>query len=388
MKKEEAIINRLQSQDALAFINAFLTTFPSADLFLVGGAVRDALMGRDMQERDWDFVIRGLESAKIEEWFNTIGELNLVGQHFGVYKFLPQGFTLNQIDFIDIALPRTEAVQEGSLGGYKDFHIQSDSSLPIEDDLARRDFTINAMAINLRTKELVDPFNGAADLKKRIVRAVGAPEERFTEDLSRILRAIRFAAELQFQLEPETRSALKELLPRVQTRTEQGGETDWVVPRETIGTELAKALHRAPTHAIKLLQELDAFSILMPEVDILIHRNERELDPLLRKSPTNITTTISVLLRNLEQATLRQTLHENGLDRMARSSAYRIDPDQIAWIVQGLQTPYTPESVSTMPASKFERRFMNGKGERFVKALEQLDKQPLAQAAIKRRNDI
>src|SRR3989338_5603258 len=150
MRKEDQLSSTLSSRRELSCIDGFLSAHPTAKLYLVGGAVRDALLNRRFHEVDFDFVVTGLAAPELEAWFRTRGELNLVGQHFGVYKFMPTGFSPENTEFIDIALPRTEAVAQGSLGGYKDFDVQSDPHLPIQDDLARRDFTINAMAFDVR----------------------------------------------------------------------------------------------------------------------------------------------------------------------------------------------------------------------------------------------
>ena len=130
-------------------------------------------------------------------WKNE--KINLVGKSFGVFKFVPT--TIEQsnnrtIEPIDIALPRTE--HAGMSGGYKDFEIQSDKDLPIEEDLGRRDFTINALAYDLKNQKIIDEFDGLKDLNDKIIKAIGDPLQRFQEDYTRMMRAIRFSCQLNF----------------------------------------------------------------------------------------------------------------------------------------------------------------------------------------------
>jgi len=388
MSQEERLQQLLREQDSLFWIEDFLTEHPEAGLYLVGGAVRDGLLGRKMRTIDFDFVIKGLAPERIEHWFGAFGKLSLVGQNFGVYKFLPTGFTTEQIEFIDIALPRTEAVSSGALGGYKDFDIQSDPNLSIEDDLARRDFTINAMAFDLREKVLVDPFNGQIDLEDRRIRAVGNPAERFQEDLSRMLRALRFAAELHFDIEDTTSQAIINHIVEVNRLRDQDGKQVFVVPRETIGAELAKALNRSPVRAIKEFVRHDVLATLLPDIHRIVEVDQRYLDPLWEVRAGEATVTLALLLRGLSYETLREAVRFTGLGTLPRDSARRINPDLVVWLVDRLHTGLTPQVIDEMPASAFEKQFMNGKGELLNRSLELLGHGDVAQIARDRRQNI
>src|SRR3989339_1721608 len=145
-KLSKKSLNRLNSllrqADLPKLTKSLQTTYPKAEIFLVGGYVRDLLI--DRESKDIDLVIRGVSSKKLESFLRHYGQVNLVGREFGVYKFIPKG---KNIQALDIALPRTEISLK--TGGYRDFKIKSDARLPIEEDLARRDFTVNAMALNL-----------------------------------------------------------------------------------------------------------------------------------------------------------------------------------------------------------------------------------------------
>ncbi|KKW32861.1 MAG: tRNA nucleotidyltransferase/poly(A) polymerase [Candidatus Uhrbacteria bacterium GW2011_GWA2_52_8d] len=388
MLQEDHIAHTLQSHRELSFIDGFFADHPTAGLYLVGGAVRDALLARHPHEVDFDFVVTGLAAPKLEAWFRTRGAINLVGQHFGVYKFMPTGFSPEHIEFIDIALPRTEMVTQGSLGGYKDFDVQSDPNLPIEEDLARRDFTINAMAFDVRTQTLIDPFNGRTDLAQKTLRAVGDPTQRFTEDLSRILRGIRFASELDFVIEEETGQAIKTLIPKLNLQKDVEGKREYVVPRETVGMELAKALCRNPAHAIKELEAHGALQELFPEIHKKIGQTSSYLAPLQETTPGELTVVLTLLLRDLSLDNVRQTLSFTGLDTLARGSSQRTEAQIVTMLVQLLQEDTDPTSINKMRASKFEKRYFNGTGLLFLRCLEVLGHTDLKRAIETRRKQI
>ena len=223
-----------------------------ATVWLVGGAVRDALMGRPT--KDFDFVVGGLSAADLERELRRLGEVSLVGRSFGVFK-LKLGD-----DEVDVALPRRETY--AMTGGARDVEAQSDPAMPIEKDLARRDFTINAMAWNSTTHELVDPHGGQKDLIARRLRAVGEADERFREDYSRMLRGLRFAAQLGFEFEPSTWNALRARMPRI--NDEHDGRR--LVPHELVARELLKSLAADPEQAAWLWVNAEAVEQIAPEL--------------------------------------------------------------------------------------------------------------------------
>lgn len=227
-----------------------------AEFFLVGGAVRDAILGRATQ--DVDFVVRNVSKVKLERFLAQHGRVNLVGKRFGVFKFKPKGQP--QYD-IDIALPRTEHSLHHA-GAYRDFKINSNASLPIKADLSRRDFTVNAMAWDLYGQRLLDPFGGLADLNKKIIRTVGEPKQRFSEDYSRLLRAIRFACQLNFKINQKTWLALCADIKKL-NRVSAG---ERVVPFEVIAKELMKMFGANPVGALTLLDRGGALPLLMPDL--------------------------------------------------------------------------------------------------------------------------
>ncbi len=252
----EKIPLKLKNWAKTPFLNQLHQQFAQADIFLVGGAVRDLLLNRPTQ--DFDLVVRNVSKPQLEKFLKTQGKVNLVGKKFGVFKFVPKGWSGTEID---IALPRTEHAINFS-GAYKDFKINSNAKLKIEADLGRRDFTINAIAFNLNQQKLVDPYNGLSDLKKKNIRAAGDAAKRFREDYSRMLRAIRFACQLDFTIEQKTWSAVTK---QIKNLTKKIGDKP-TVPYEVIAKELVKALNANPLQAIKLLDESGALEIVMPEL--------------------------------------------------------------------------------------------------------------------------
>lgn len=252
------ILTRQQLPAAIRRLSTDLVSrWPTAEVFLVGGAVRDLLLGRPTH--DFDLVVRNVSARSLQRWLAKQGRVDLVGKSFGVFKFTPR--SPRNAGTFDIALPRTEHTLTGS-GGYRDFAVQSDHTLPITDDLSRRDFTINAMAWRLTDNVLIDPFDGQHDLAARRIRTVGSPKERFTEDSSRLLRAIRFACQLDFSIEPATRRALTSLVKRVNARQND----EYIVPRETIAKELLKSLCANPRHTLELYWQTGLLAHLLPEL--------------------------------------------------------------------------------------------------------------------------
>lgn len=223
-------------------------------LYLVGGTVRDLLLERPTN--DLDVVVTGVAQTTLKKRLEKLGTVHLVGARFGVLKLFPKGADFH----IDIALPREE-VAEGT-GGYKDFSFRPSARLPIEDDLSRRDFTVNAIACEWPTKKLVDPFGGQVDLFKKRLRAVGKPETRFKEDYSRLLRLVRFAVQLDFTVEAKTGTAAKKLMPRLN----QKRDGKFIVPREVIAEQFVRAFQADHLRAFDLYDSFGVFKALLPEV--------------------------------------------------------------------------------------------------------------------------
>jgi tRNA nucleotidyltransferase (CCA-adding enzyme) len=210
---------------------------------LVGGCVRDALMGE--QPKDWDIEVYGVSPAHLRELLEREGRVDVVGEAFTVYKVGTD---------LDVSLPRRER-KTGR--GHRAFVIEGDPTMTIEEAARRRDFTINAILEDPLTGEIIDPYEGRDDLRKKILRAVA--RETFPEDSLRVLRAAQFAARFEFDVEPATVELCREI-----------DLTD--LPRERIWGEMEKLLLRArhPSIGFKWLHEFGAFDQLFPELKALV----------------------------------------------------------------------------------------------------------------------
>lgn len=248
------------SMETWPFTKTIQSAHPGAEIFVVGGAVRDWLLGKPV--KDYDLVVRGVPIDDLIATLREAGEVDAVGKRFGVLKFRPSGDSRT----FDIALPRKEYSWAFS-GGYRDFDIQSDHALPIDVDLSRRDFTVNAMACNVVTQEIIDPFFGQKDLKAKIIRTVGSAATRFQEDYSRMLRAVRFACRLDFTLSEQTAKAIRALGHHLNDRMHD----NWVVAREVLSQEFLKAFDANPVRCLSLLDELGLLDVILPEVKLLQH---------------------------------------------------------------------------------------------------------------------
>jgi tRNA nucleotidyltransferase (CCA-adding enzyme) len=213
-----------------------------ADVYLVGGAVRDHLLQRPVKDRDW-VVVGATPDQLLAAGFTA------VGADFPVF--------LHPESKEEFALARTERKTAAGYHGFQ-FHAAADVSL--EQDLARRDLTINAIAMD-RHGQLIDPFGGAQDLQQGVLRHVSPA---FVEDPVRVLRIARFAARyapLGFRVAPETMALLAEIVQR--------GECAHLVS-ERVFDELRKALSEAkPSAFLRCLRECGALAVVFPEIDAL-----------------------------------------------------------------------------------------------------------------------
>jgi len=205
--------------------------------YLVGGSVRDFLINKEA--KDWDIT----SSAKPED-IQKIFPKHFYKNNFGTVTVFIDNFP------IEITTYRLER-------GYSDKRhpdfVRYTKNL--KDDLKRRDFTINAMALSAN-KEIIDFFNGEMDLKEKLIRAVGNPEERFKEDALRLLRAVRFAAQLNFKIEKETEETIKKLVGNLR-----------FVSKERIRDELIKiVMSKHPKYGFDLMSKLGILEQVLPEV--------------------------------------------------------------------------------------------------------------------------
>jgi tRNA nucleotidyltransferase (CCA-adding enzyme) len=209
------------------------------EAWCVGGAIRDALLGHP--HLDWDLAT----SATPDQVRALFGKRRTipVGLDFGTVGVLDRENTMHEVTTF-----RRDVKTDGR-------HAEVEFGVSLNDDLARRDFTINAIAYSPRRREIRDPFEGRLDLERRIVRAVGDPEARMREDRLRALRAIRFAARFGFAIDDATRRAIDASAPYLGR-----------LSPERVKQELDKTMEqvRAPSAALEIWKSSGAFATLIP----------------------------------------------------------------------------------------------------------------------------
>jgi tRNA nucleotidyltransferase/poly(A) polymerase len=232
------------------------------DAYVVGGAVRDSLLG--LEAKDADFLVPGVDHASLRAALlphGRVADLEVAGQLVGVRLF-PRDRTVRALApaGIELAPPRAER----STGpGRHDFEIVAGAEISVEDDMRRRDFTVNAIAKRLSTGELVDPLGGAADLERRTLRTVSP--RSFEEDPLRLLRGLRFVSQLGFDPEEQTLAQMRANAASIR-----------LVSAERIGGglhadglgELSRLLLGAePARALRIARDTGVLAQLLPEFE-------------------------------------------------------------------------------------------------------------------------
>ena len=237
-------VRNLVATDPAAWA-AYKALEPLGNVYAVGGAVRDVILGKP--PKDFDLMVQGVTADKIMDTLNQLpGNVDMTGESFGVIRYRdPEG------NEAEIALPRTER----STGpGHKDFEVYTDPYVSVGEDLARRDFTGNAMAVNLSTGDLVDPYNGSEDLKRGELKTVS--DRAFLEDPLRIMRAL--AQISRHQLEPT---------PELEKQMRHYAEGLEELPQERLQMELDKIMTGAdPRKAIEVAERTGVLPYVLPEV--------------------------------------------------------------------------------------------------------------------------
>lgn len=209
------------------------------EAWCVGGAIRDALLGHP--HLDWDLAT----SATPPEIRSLFGERRTipVGVEFGTVGVLDRAGRMHEVTTF-----RRDVKTDGR-------HAEVEFGVSLDDDLARRDFTINAIAYSPRRREIRDPFGGRADIERRLVRAVGDPEERMREDRLRALRAIRFASRFEFAIDPATLAAIRASAPYLER-----------LSPERVKQELDKTMEQVccPSGAFAVWRDTGVFETLIP----------------------------------------------------------------------------------------------------------------------------
>lgn len=210
---------------------------------LVGGCVRDEIMGN--AHKDWDVEVYGVESRKLREILDTIGDVNVVGEAFAVYKLG---------DDLDVSIPRRERKVST---GHRGFVVEGDPRMTFEEACSRRDLTVNAILKDILTGEIVDPFDGQSDIRRKLLRMVS--RQTFAEDSLRVLRVCQFAARFEFDINLETIEVCQAI-----------DVTD--LPKERIWGEFEKLLlkPRRPSIGLKWIYDLGVAQQIFPEMVSLV----------------------------------------------------------------------------------------------------------------------
>ncbi len=271
------------------------------ELYLVGGVVRDTILGRRDRSPDLDFATDATPDTTKDIVAPVAGSLWLQGIEFGTVGAELDGVRMEITTF------RTERYQPASR--HPDVSFASD----VETDLSRRDFTINAMAIRLPDTVPIDPFDGVKDLSARLIRTPLDPAVSFGDDPLRMLRAFRFASQLKFRVEEKTLAAISDMAEQIDT-----------VSAERIRDEFVKLLlGRAPAEALKLAEPTGLTERFLPELSAL----KLEQDPV-HKHKDVFSHTLAVMERTdpIPELRLAALLHDIGKPRTRR-----IGPDGVSF---------------------------------------------------------
>ena len=210
---------------------------------IVGGWVRDRLMGNEARSKDIDVEVYGLPSERVRRVLESLGRVEAVGESFQVYK----------AGDIDVSLPRRESK---SGRGHRGFDVTGDPTMSVEEAARRRDFTVNAIGWDPLSDQYVDPYDGRGDLDRRLLRVVDPAT--FADDSLRALRAVQFAARFEFTLDPQARELCRKV-------------TLDDLPPERVWVEIEKLLCAPrPSIGLALALELGIVGQLFPELEKLV----------------------------------------------------------------------------------------------------------------------
>jgi putative nucleotidyltransferase with HDIG domain len=215
------------------------------NVYAVGGIVRDTVLG--VTGKDVDLLVQGVSPDDVQAALERLpGRVDYTGKHFGVFRYRASGG-----GDVEVALPRTER----SVGaGHRDFEVVSDHTLAVEEDLARRDFTGNAIAVNLATGEIIDPYRGREDLRGGLLRTVS--EDSFRDDPLRILRALSSVSRHGLAATFETAQAMAQHAAGLHE-----------LPAERVAAELDKTLAGSdPVAALNLAEMTGVLREVLPDV--------------------------------------------------------------------------------------------------------------------------
>jgi len=349
------------------------------DAYLVGGAVRDELLGKPVRERD--FVVPGVGHAELRaalEPHGRVEDLVVADQRVGV-RLLPRDKAARALQpaGIEFTPPR---VERSTGPGRHDFEIAADAGISREEDMARRDFTINAIARRLETGEVLDPLGGRADLERAVLRTTSPTS--FRDDPLRILRGVRFVAQLGFDPDEDTLRQMHEWAPQLEHVSAEriGGG----LAADGLG-ELSKLLLGAhPAKALRLAREAGVLLHVLPEFEPAIGYDQHsarqhltldehvfEVVQAASDASLPLEVRLATLLHDLgkpeaereggDHAAIGATLAGRALSRLRYPTRLR---DYVVRLVR--EHPFDPEGE---PAAVDARRFLARHGDRLARDL-------------------
>ncbi len=237
---------------------------------LVGGYVRDALLG--MSPKDADLEVYGLEAEVLRELLKEFGRVDCVGESFRVYKLVwreKQPDSKERVRYeLDVSLPRRDK-KVGS--GHRGFEVEGDPFASVEEAARRRDFTVNAILLDPLTQEIIDPYGGQNDLENRLLRVVDGAH--FAEDSLRVLRAVQFAGRFEMAIETQSATLCREI-----------DLAD--LPRERIWGEVEKWLLKSnrPSLGLRAAQDLGVLQKVFPYLEEAYTRRSVEMEETLDRA--------------------------------------------------------------------------------------------------------
>lgn len=298
-------------EEVLALMQKIATEFRAQGgrLFLVGGTVRDYLLHRPIT--DIDVEVFGLDVPAVRDIAAKFGKIDEVGKAFSVLKLSLDGH------MIDIALPRRESK---SGRGHRGFTVTTDPHLSFADALRRRDFTMNAILLDPLTGEIIDPFEGQADLGKRILRMVNA--QTFIEDPLRAMRAFQLTARFELAIDSATRISIQNLLPSMLE-----------LPSDRLRHEWEKLfLAGRPSLGLQLAYEVGFFARFVPDIHAL---RQTPQDPVFHPEGDVWTHTLQVVERARIIARAEQLDHDQTLILMLAAFLHDIGKSVTTATVDG-----------------------------------------------------
>lgn len=353
----------------LGWAFSLMHDMPEANVFLVGGTVRDAITGHHPHE--WHTLVRDITPGRLTKWLSAHGNLDRVND--GVWRFTPK----NTPTCVEIALPRIRVPNTDTRRA--DFF--SDYKLRIEDDLASRDFSVNAMAYSLKDGRLTDPHGGLHDLTRyREVRPIRNAHDHFAQEPNGLLRALRIAADVGLQVEKKTWQAIQAHGHRLNHIVHNGeGQAVHAVPRHYLGRDFLLGLRGNGSYFLKLFNESGLLHHSVPElrkltdiqhpdqetgwqkteklIGVLESERHRKLYGIIIPSTALLVVALVYFFEDSSEDHLRTLITRLHLHR-AKDPRFDFDHHHAFWLLKKARELET-HNHDEMPLSRLER-FLHG----------------------------